>query len=146
MLGFGKKKQVEGKKSTTIEFNITAPVLFHKECNGLAEHGKLCAEHATLGVSKFDGVRFRFDGIEPPMLTAEVMAYVTDQAERKGFVVHHLHSYVNVLNQLPSPVLRSKEEQPAPVLVSQRRETSEHRGHARLQRRPSGPRAEAAAS
>jgi len=140
MFNFGKKKQ-DNEKAVVIPFKITAPLLFHKECNGRAEHGKLCATHATLNVGKNDGVRFAFDGIEPPMLTAEVMAYITDCAERKGYVVHHLHSYVNVCNQIPAPVLRTRDETAEPVLVNVR--THGVSGTARGLRKASGMRAQA---
>jgi hypothetical protein len=138
-----KSKDKKPANSVTINFSLMAPVLFHKDCNGLPEHGKLCAEHATLNVSKSDGVRFHFDGIEPPQMTAEVLAYITDQAERQGYIVHYLHSYVNVLNQLPAPVLRPRSATPAPVLHASPNTSA--RGHNRSLRKPAEPTQAAAA-
>jgi hypothetical protein len=141
MFGFNKNKAAS---STTIEFGIDTPVLFHKECNGHIEHGKLAATHATLGVTKNDGVRFAFQGIEPPMLTPAIMAYIFDQAERKGYVVSHLHSYCNVVTQVPAPKLNPRDDAAAPVLHTPPSRLGDHqRGVARTPRRPSGPRADA---
>lgn len=123
------------KKTTTIE----AKVLFHKDVNGKVEHGVLCAEHKKFNLTKTDPVRFMFDGIEPPEMTPEVLSHIFDQAERQGYVVYHLHSYATVLTVKPSPVLRPRNEQPAPVLMEPR--TGEPRGVARTVRRPSGDRA-----
>lgn len=85
------------------KFSIDAKILFHKDANGVAHHGLLCAEHKALNISKSDGVRFAFDGIDPPEMTAEVMAYIQDQAERQGYIVHSLHSYATVLTVQPAP-------------------------------------------
>ncbi len=128
-----------GKKKSTIK----TPVLFHKEVNGLIEHGVLCAEHASLNITKNDAVRFAFEGIEPPQMTPEVLFHIFDQAERKGYIVSHLHSYATMVQLHVRPQLRPKSDQPTPVLHS--REVPEPRtGQARTPRRPSGDRAHVA--
>lgn len=122
------------KKKTT----IAAKVLFHKECNGYVEHGVLCAEHKSLNVTKNDAVRFCFEGIEPPLMTPEVLAHIFDQAERKGYIVHHLHSYANVVTLCVKPQLQPRDNQARPVL----HDTQSHdmRNAARTPRKPFGDR------
>lgn len=117
MFGINRKK----KQELSITITITAPVLFHKEVNGMAEHGILYAENPTLGVRKEDGVRFAFQGIEPPTMTPEVLAHIWDQAERKGYVVHSLRSYATVYTLQVVPrvlVVPGKSGQPARVGIS----------------------------
>jgi hypothetical protein len=101
-----------GKKNKT---TITAKVLFHKESNELPEHGSVYVDHVQNRL-KNEPVRFSFVGIEPPKLTPEVIAHIWDQAERQGYTVYSLRSYADVLNVTPAPVLRSKDDEPKPVI------------------------------
>jgi hypothetical protein len=132
------KKLFGDKDKITLDVSgVSLPILFHKEANGQPEHGVLEAEHVQLKVRKHDGVRFCFDGMDnPPKMTAALMAYITDQAERKGFIVHSLHSYATVVTLQPAPRLD---------YVDSKSQAPEGRaprtGISRGLRRPSGERA-----
>lgn len=134
MFGFNSKS----KNKTT----ISAKILFHKEANGRPEHGSIYADHAQFAL-KNEPVRFSFDGIEPPLMTPEVLAHIWDQAERQGYIVHSLRAYATVFTVVPAPVLRPRENQPTPVLSSQR--APNHQPVSRGPRRPAPERENAQA-
>lgn len=109
-------------------FDLT--VLFHKECNGIAEHGTFYADHIQFP-QKREPVRFAFQNIDnAPELTPELLAYVWEKAEHAGYIVHGLRSYATVVTLVPSPKIiggNTRRNGPGVATTARKRADQPHR-------------------
>lgn len=87
----------------TFKASLTAKPLqieFHRDITGGARHGSLYVSHPGLGIHEYP-ICFAFVDVEKvPALTAGLLSYIWSEAERKGYVVHCLRDYANIM-QLP---------------------------------------------
>lgn len=115
-------------------------VVFHKDANGLPEHGTIYADHRQQNLRN-EPVRFSFGEIDKvPVMTPALLEFVFDEAQKQGYVTHCLRSYANIFTVKPGPALEffdTKSQSPDG--------RPPRTGVARTLRRPSGARAAQAA-
>jgi hypothetical protein len=139
IFNFGNNKPVEPAVVEPVPTILDIAVRFHKDVNGYSEHGSIYASHAQMNLTN-EPIRFGFVDVDAPVLTPDVMAHIWDLAERQGFIVHSLRSYVDIFPVQPKP--RSSVSTPRPNNNSDEKRT----GIARGLRRPSGERARSVAA
>jgi len=70
-------------------------VKFHHDANLFGEHGRINVSHRKKGLVE-ESVAFVFPGITtPPKLDLRLLAYIWEEAQNQGYIVHHLAQYGN---------------------------------------------------
>ena len=72
-------------------------IQFHRDIVGNVRHGSLFVSHPGLNLVK-DPIYFAYVDVDDiPPLTSSLFRYITDEAERNGYIVHCLRSYANIM-------------------------------------------------
>lgn len=147
--------KIFGKNKSASPYNHLK-VVFHKDANPYGEHGTIYADHVQHGLVGAP-VRFAFVAkpktdtepnlveelvaVNPPNLTASLLAYITEEAEKQGYIVHCMRSYANIFTVQPPPNLNYLD-----IKSNSPDGRAPRQGVSRSLRRPSGERAQQAAT
>lgn len=81
--------KIFGRNVKSMDLNVK----FHHDANLFGEHGRLNVTHRKKGLTE-ESIAFVFPGITtPPKLDLRLMAYLWEEAQNQGYIVHHVDQY-----------------------------------------------------